>query len=197
MSNITLLFISITAVILCSCYIYYNKTLFTYCSNASIHSSSFSSNDAEFNTKFMSTCNDVFNFDGTPSFYTTLMKVIFSSITDEEISNEDYDEYKKRFISQNNEILLLKIKIIKYCYIGVYIIFLYFGIVLLPKLIMMFVLDFLTLALKLAFLALVFDFVMVYFKIGHITDYMEYINNGYYYIKSILYDKIIKALFNI
>ena len=125
------------------------------------------------------------------------MKVIFSSMTDEEISNEDYDEYKKWFISQNNEILLLKIKIIKYCYIGVYIIFLYFGIVLLPKLIMMFVLDFLTLALKLVFLALVFDFVMVYFKIGHITDYMEYINNGYYYIKSILYDKIIKALFNI
>lgn len=197
MSNITLFAISIVTVALCSSYLFYNKHLFTYCSNASIHSSSFATNDNDFNIQFMNTCNDVFNFEGTPSFYTTLMKVIFTSISDEEISNEEYDEYKSWFIKQNNVILLQRIKIIKFCFIVDYIIFLYFGIVLLPKLIIMFVLDFLTLALKLVFLVLVFDFVMVYFKVGHVTDYMQYAQNGYYYIKSILYDKIMNAVFNI
>ena len=144
-------------------YIYQAKFFYTYCSHSSIHNKSyfFRKEGDELNTK----CEDVFNFKSGPNLYSKIISTFYKAFVEEEFSKIEFNEMDQWIKAQNQNYVLIRLTLLKYCNMVGYIIFLYFGIVLFPKILFLFMYSFLSKALTIIFYLLVFDFLISFLKI--------------------------------
>lgn len=165
-------------------YIYQAKNFYTYCSYSSINNKSFFSHKE--GNELYTKCEDVFNFKSVPNFYSKIILAFYKTLVEKDFTKEEYKEMEKWIKSQNQNYLLLRLTILKYCNMVGYIIFLYFGIVLIPKILFLFMYSFLSKALIIIFYLLAFDFLVSFFKIEQLKVFFSNIERCLDKIKQII-----------
>lgn len=144
-------------------YIYKTKNFYSYCSYSSINNKSYFFHKEP--NELYSKCENVFNFKSAPNFYSKLIIAFYKTLVEKEFTKAEYNEMEQWIKAQNQKYLLLRLTLLKYCNMAGYIIFLYFGTVLIPKLLFLFMYSFFSKVLIIIFNLLTIDFLVTFFEI--------------------------------